>query len=270
MKKLLILLCAVSVMATAVLAGCNSRGGDAQSSSSASESAESADASGESDADSEGIRLVQFEDPSEDALTATITTSMGEFKAVLFPEYAPKAVENFYTHAKEGYYNGLTFHQVLSNLAIYTGDPNGDGTGGESIWGEPFEDEFTDDLWNFRGALSMANTGKDSNGSQFFVVQATSVDSEVLKQMEEHSDVFPQEVIDKYKEVGGAPWLDHVNTVFGQVISGMKTVDEIAGVEVDENDKPKDTVIIESIEFNKEMDYAGTSAGETASDESSK
>ena len=96
----------------------------------------------------------------------------GTIRAVLFQEEAPKAVENFITHAEEGYYDGLTFHRVIDDFMIQGGDPAGDGTGGESIWGEPFEDEFTDNLWNFRGALSMANSGQDSNGSQFFIVQA--------------------------------------------------------------------------------------------------
>ena len=96
----------------------------------------------------------------------------GTIRAVLFEEDAPKAVENFITHAEEGYYDGLTFHRVIDDFMIQGGDPAGDGTGGESIWGEPFEDEFTDNLWNFRGALSMANSGQDSNGSQFFIVQA--------------------------------------------------------------------------------------------------
>ncbi len=95
----------------------------------------------------------------------------GEIRAVLYEEDAPKAVENFITHAEEGYYDGLTFHRIIDEFMIQGGDPDGDGTGGESIWGEPFEDEFNENLRNFNGALSMANSGKDSNGSQFFIVQ---------------------------------------------------------------------------------------------------
>ncbi|MDE5994015.1 MAG: peptidylprolyl isomerase, partial [Oscillospiraceae bacterium] len=97
---------------------------------------------------------------------ATIITNMGEIKIKLFPEYAPKAVENFVTHAQEGYYNGLIFHRVINNFMIQGGDPNGTGTGGESIWGEPCEDAFTPELHNLRGALSMANAGPSTNGSQ--------------------------------------------------------------------------------------------------------
>ena len=95
----------------------------------------------------------------------------GTIRAVLFEDEAPKTVENFITHAEEGYYDGLTFHRVIDEFMIQGGDPQGDGTGGESIWGKAFEDEFTDNLYNFRGALSMANSGKNTNGSQFFIVQ---------------------------------------------------------------------------------------------------
>lgn len=124
----------------------------------------------------------QFTVGSDGTLTATAdygdlpvavieVENFGTIKAVLFEEDAPKAVENFITHAEEGYYDGLTFHRVINDFMIQGGDPKGDGTGGESVWGESFEDEFTDNLYNFRGALSMANSGKDTNGSQFFIVQ---------------------------------------------------------------------------------------------------
>ena len=97
--------------------------------------------------------------------------SFGTIRAVLFEKQCPKTVENFITHAEEGYYDGLIFHRVMDDFMIQGGDPNGDGTGGESIWGEKFEDEFDETLRNFRGALSMANSGKDTNGSQLFIVQ---------------------------------------------------------------------------------------------------
>ena len=120
----------------------------------------------------EDTTLLQFTRPADDAEIAVITTSMGEIQVMFFPEQAPKAVENFTTLAKEGYYNGLKFHRVIEDFMIQGGDPNGNGTGGQSIWGQPFEDEFSTDLHNFRGALSMANSGTNTNGSQFFIVQA--------------------------------------------------------------------------------------------------
>ncbi|MBQ7521323.1 MAG: peptidylprolyl isomerase [Clostridia bacterium] len=106
-------------------------------------------------------------------------TSKGDISIRLFPEACPKTVENFVTHAKEKYYDGLTFHRVINDFMIQGGDPNGNGTGGESIYGESFEDEFSDHLFNIRGSLSMANSGQDTNGSQFFINQA---DAEVFNQ----------------------------------------------------------------------------------------
>ncbi|MFD2680663.1 peptidylprolyl isomerase [Bacillus seohaeanensis] len=172
-------------------------------------------------------------------------TNMGTIKIKLFPEQAPKAVENFLTHSKEGYYNGLKFHRVINDFMIQGGDPEGTGMGGESIWGEPFEDEFSDELYNLRGALSMANSGPDTNGSQFFIVQNSSVDPELEEQMK-NSD-FPDDIIKAYMERGGTPWLDGKHTVFGQVIEGMDVVDKIASVETGDGDIPVEDVIIEKI-----------------------
>lgn len=119
--------------------------------------------------DDKPVVLKQFEAPT--GPVATMKTSMGDIEIMLFPEEAPKAVENFITHAKAGYYDGLLFHRVINDFMLQGGDPLGTGTGGESIWGAPFEDEFSDSLHNFRGALSMANSGINTNGSQFFIVQ---------------------------------------------------------------------------------------------------
>ena len=102
---------------------------------------------------------------------AVMHTNMGDITIRLYPEVAPKTVENFVTHAKNGYYNGLIFHRVIKEFMIQGGDPTGTGAGGESIWGEKFEDECSPELHNFCGALSMANSGPNTNGSQFFIVQ---------------------------------------------------------------------------------------------------
>src|SRR5574344_610902 len=106
-----------------------------------------------------------------DGPVAVMHTGMGDITLRLYPEVAPKTVENFVTHAKNGYYNGLTFHRVIREFMVQGGDPTGTGAGGESIWGAPFEDECSQELHNFRGALSMANAGPNTNGSQFFIVQ---------------------------------------------------------------------------------------------------
>ncbi len=185
---------------------------------------------------------------------AVITTNYGEIKIRLFSEIAPKAVENFKTHAKDGYYNGLTFHRVMQDFMIQGGDPSGNGTGGESIWGgTPFEDEFDINYRNFRGSLSMANSGPNSNGSQFFIVQNKEVEPEIISQMRELGEEkgYPEAVADAYEKLGGAYWLDFQHTVFGHVFEGMDVVDKIAAVETGEKDKPVEDVIMEKVEIIK-------------------
>lgn len=178
---------------------------------------------------------------------ATIKTNMGEIKIKLFPAEAPKTVENFTTHAKNGYYDGLIFHRVIKDFMIQGGDSTGTGMGGESIWGHSFEDEFDVKLHNIKGALSMANAGPNTNGSQFFIVQADSVPGNMLHQMKEMPESFPEDIVKAYEEKGGTPWLDFRHTVFGQVVEGIDVVDNIANVEVGTADKPLDDVIIETI-----------------------
>ena len=184
---------------------------------------------------------------------ATMKTNMGDIKIKLFPEFAPKAVENFVTHSKNGYYNGLIFHRVIPDFMIQGGDPMGSGIGGESIWGTPFEDEFAPELHNLRGALSMANSGPSTNGSQFFIVQAKETPAQMLQQMEQMTaqQGFPPEATQSYKELGGTPWLDIRHTVFGQVFEGMEVVDAIAAVKTGPNDKPIEPVVINEIIIEK-------------------
>lgn len=176
---------------------------------------------------------------------ATIKTSLGEVRVQLFAKLAPKTVKNFVELAKKGYYNGVLFHRVIPDFMIQGGDPTGTGRGGESIYGEAFEDEFSDQLFNFNGALSMANAGPNTNGSQFFIVSASRVPANMLEQMKMVG--YPQEIIDHYKETGGTPWLDHRHTVFGQVIPGMEIVEKISKVDRDGMDKPKEDVVMNEI-----------------------
>lgn len=181
---------------------------------------------------------------------AVMHTNMGDIEIKLFPEHAPKTVENFTTHAKNGYYNGLIFHRVINDFMIQGGDPTGTGMGGESIWGHSFQDEFTPELHNLRGALCMANAGPNTNGSQFFIVQASEVPANMLEQMKDLADNgFPAEITKAYSELGGTPWLDFRHTVFGQVVNGMDTVDDIAKTKVGANDKPVNDVVIDTIDI---------------------
>ena len=193
----------------------------------------------------------QTQAPASGEEVAVIKTSKGDIFVRLFPEHAPKAVENFKTHAKNGYYDGLIFHRVINDFMIQGGDPTGSGMGGESIWGKSFEDEFTPKLHNLRGALSMANAGPNTNGSQFFIVQAKQVSDDMLDQLETApEEVFPTECVREYEALGGTPWLDYKHTVFGQVYDGMDVVDDIAGVKVDFfQNKPVEDVVIETIEI---------------------
>ena len=184
----------------------------------------------------------------KDGVKAVIKTNRGDMEFVLFPQVAPKAVENFVTHSKNGYYNGQIFHRVIQDFMIQGGDPTGTGMGGESVFGKNFEDEFSLDARNYYGALSMAKAGPNTNGSQFFIVQAKSVPENLLSQMEQLTENgFPQEVIENYKTVGGTPWLDFHHTVFGQLINGADVLDSIAAVKCGANDKPLDDVIINEI-----------------------
>ena len=147
---------------------------------------------------------------------ATLHTSEGAIELELYPNEAPKTVENFVKLARDGFYEGVIFHRVIPDFMIQGGDPTGTGTGGP---GYEFEDEFNEHRV-VRGALAMANAGPNTNGSQFFIVTAEAT-----------------------------PWLDGKHTVFGKVTSGMDVVDRICEAERDKNDRPASPVAIERVEL---------------------
>ena len=148
--------------------------------------------------------------------TATLHTNHGPIAVELFDEDAPKTVANFVKLAGDGFYDGVIFHQIIPDFMIQGGDPTGTGSGGP---GYQFEDEFNSQLI-VRGALAMANAGPNTNGSQFFIVTADA-----------------------------CPWLDGKHTVFGRVTDGMDVVTEIEAVETDARDRPREDVVIESVEL---------------------
>ena len=230
----------------------------------------------------------QLESPDPGEEIAVMHTNMGDITMRFFPEAAPNTVENFVTHAKNGYYDGLTFHRVINDFMIQGGDPKGDGTGGESVSGEAFADEFSNKLFNIRGSVAMANSGEDTNGSQFFINQAKTVDFEqceeswkaiyeALCESKENgqldyfldyyghmaynqfydTDLINDAIKKLYEQEGGNPTLDGAfnaidrgHTVFAQVIDGMDVVDKIAAVDTDPaTNKPTKDVIIESIDI---------------------
>ncbi len=140
---------------------------------------------------------------------AIVETTQGSVEIELRPDLAPKAVENFVTHSKNGYYNGLIFHRVIKNFMLQGGDPTGTGRGGESIWKKAFEDEFSSKaLFDKPGILAMANSGKNTNGSQFFITTVPTY------------------------------WLNGRHTIFGYVIKGMNIVKKIENVPTARGDKP--------------------------------
>ncbi len=207
---------------------------------------------------------------------AVIKTNRGDITVQLFPEQAPKTVKNFVELAKKGYYDGVIFHRVIPDFMIQGGDPTGTGTGGENIWGtEGFEDEFNANLLNIRGSVAMANRGKNTNGSQFFINQKKAESFEgwdyytsLYNNFRQNQSAFLQaygscpnvyritdDVKTLYEQNGGSPTLDgyySVNqtghTVFGQIFEGLDVLDAIAAVETDSNtDKPLTDVVINSI-----------------------
>ncbi|XP_048483524.1 peptidylprolyl isomerase domain and WD repeat-containing protein 1 [Plutella xylostella] len=150
---------------------------------------------------------------------AVLHTSLGDIHVRLFGKDVPKTVENFCVHARNGYYNGHIFHRVIKGFMLQTGDPTGTGTGGESIWGGEFEDEFRPHLKHDRPyTLSMANAGPNTNGSQFFITLAPT------------------------------PWLDNKHTVFGRVVRGMEVAQNIGAVKTHPGtDAPHDPVQVLSV-----------------------
>ena len=179
---------------------------------------------------------------------ATIKTNHGDMRIKLFPEHAPKTVANFIALSKDGYYDGVIFHRIIKDFMIQGGDPTGTGMGGESIYGESFEDEFSEELYNVRGALSMANAGPNTNGSQFFIVQNQHLP---YSKKEIARGGWPEPIAEIYAEKGGTPHLDRRHTVFGQLAdeASYKVLDAIAGVETGAMDKPVEDVVIETIEI---------------------
>jgi peptidyl-prolyl cis-trans isomerase B (cyclophilin B) len=150
-------------------------------------------------------------------MNGTLHTNHGAIALELFPADAPKTVDNFVKLARDGFYDGVTFHRVIPDFMIQGGDPTGTGRGGP---GYTFEDEFNEHKVA-RGALAMANAGPNTNGSQFFIVTTEA-----------------------------APWLDGKHTVFGRVTSGMEVVDAISEVPRDASDKPREDVVIERVEID--------------------
>lgn len=174
----------------------------------------------------------------------------GTIKIKLFSDLLPEACENFLTLAKNGYYDELIFHRVIENFMIQGGDPKGNGTGGESIWGGKFDGGVDASLIHVRGAVAYANSGgTDTDGSQFYIVTGGPVSLETLEQYEEHGDgSYSKEQKELYTTIGGAPWLDGNYTVFGQVVDGLDVAIAISEItDKNSDNKPYTSVVMESV-----------------------
>lgn len=191
------------------------------------------------------INLVQFDSSYEPTQKVMIATNFGNIKLVLYPNLAPMAVENFVELSKEGYYNGLSFDKIVKDYYIQAGISQDNPENARSIWDKPFPNELSLNLWNFKGALGMASSEKNENECQFYIIQAGELSQDSINAMEKAN--FPKKVMDKYKEVGGAPWLDGKHTVFGHITSGIDIVNRIANADVNSQNKPTQPVIIQEI-----------------------
>ena len=200
--------------------------------------------------------VVQYEKPEKGDIIAHIKIKKyGTITVRFFPKQAPMAVENFVKHAYEGYYDGLSFHRIINDFMIQGGDPEVTGAGGDSVFKDesgkfiPFEDEFSKYLMPIRGALCMANSGTNTNGSQFFIVQTDSY--RINDVMSLRNAGVNDELVDYYKKNGGAGWLYGAHTVFGQVLEGYDVLDNIAKKTGTQSGTPSDEVIIEKIELDR-------------------
>ena len=207
-------------------------------------------------------------EPGEKIAVMTIQ-DYGEIKIKFFPEDAAKGVENFIGLAETGYYDELIFHRIIQDFMNQGGDPKGNGTGGNSMWGEPFEGGTSEHLYHFSGAVAYAHdaySGTAGNGSQFYIVNTEEGDYSLggryledgsiyyYQSFEEAGLSLPGNVQEMYREKGGYPGLDGDYTIFGQVFEGMDVIRAIAKVETDANDKPLKPVIIESVRI---VEYEG-------------
>lgn len=200
--------------------------------------------------DLDGVELVQCEEIESGAPIAIITTSMGEIRAVLYPEYAPKTVENFVSLANEGFYDGTYIYSVSKNRQIIAGAQNPDGTGGDEN-DKGFASEISSNLWPFKGAFlsltydgTLCEDGTTASGNRFVVCSSVTIDDDVKESLLGESDETL--LADAFEKMGGIPAYSQTATVFAQTYEGFDVLDAILQVETAEN-TPKEDIIIESI-----------------------
>lgn len=301
-RSLCILLSALICLCAVSLTGCGNEEKTTETTGTTASTASTTSASNGSDLNLESFGIkpditysdkeygFQLEKPEKGDTVAIIHTNMGDISLTLFPEECPKTVKNFIELAKAGKYDNVIFHRVIENFMIQGGDyENQNGTGGKSYEGGQFEDEFCDKLLNLTGSIAMANSGSDTNGSQFFINYAEPKGfseneaqwSQVKAQFNQYkgtdayssmvnyytqqyytalynTDLVDYKVKELYEEHGGNPTLDGAynlgdrgHTVFGQVYDGLEVVEKISKVATNDNDKPEKDVIIKNIEITE-------------------
>lgn len=194
-------------------------------------------------------QILNFTEPAKgDKIVVMSVKDYGDITFRLFPEQCPKGVENFLGLIEKGYYDELIFHRVVKDFVIQGGDPKGDGTGGESLWGgEGFAQETTSSLRHYTGALAYAVSSTKLNKSQFYVVTGQKTTASDIQQIESrYGKKYTDKVKELYYQYGGQPYLDGDYEVFGQVIDGLDVCMKINNVAVS-NSKPKSQVQIEKV-----------------------
>ena len=258
------------IMSIAAAAACMTSCGNV------SQNGEGSSSSSAVTSETESVEIANFTAPNEgDTIIIMNIKDYGEVKFRLFSEYAEKGCENFIELAKKGYYDGLTFHRVIKDFMIQGGDPNGNGTGGESVWGGKFDGGTDPHLIHAAGALAYANSGSTAtDGSQFYVVTGEVYSEDELAALEGNGYTFTEQQKKIYSTAGGAPWLDGSYTVFGQVIDGLDVIFKVQETATGANDMPEKDIIIESVKVGEykgekirwyisDYDYEPTTEAET-------
>lgn len=203
------------------------------------------------------MELIQLEEPKDGQPLAVINTTEGTIKAVLYPEYAPNTVDNFINRANEGFYNGKDIYGIVDDAFFLTGSYNEEGTQGFTNDGNPIANEYSVNLWTFKGALCSYNGKQGYGDSRFFVINDKPLTEDELAELRgiKNSDgeqIIPEELINAFVEKGSVAHFAGYYTVFGQTIEGFDVIERICTAEVDETTaRPLNELIIESIEITE-------------------
>lgn len=203
------------------------------------------------------MELIQLEEPEEGRMTAVIKTSLGDITAVLYPEYAPNTVNNFVNRANEGYYDHTLIYGVVEKNYAITGSAAEDGSEGATDDGNPIENEYSQNLWPFKGALCSFFPETGYGDSRYFIINTMEMTEENADDLREPQNddgeqLLPEELIQAFMDNGGMPTLMGFFTVFGQVVDGWDVFEQIINAEVDaETYRPTEDIYVETVEITE-------------------